>query len=104
MPLDASQIRQKAQNFIDAIDRLTARQRDQMPYPQYASEYNALLEQSKEAAPQVPPEMWPPSIEMKDADVGLTQVFARYVEIETYVRQIQGNFPRPVGVAVGRRR
>lgn len=104
MPLESSQIRQKAKAFVDALERLTAKQRNEAPTPQYASEYNALLEQAKEAAPQVTPEMWPPPIQISDAGMGVTQVFARNPEVETYARQILANFPQSLGVAVGRRR
>jgi hypothetical protein len=103
MPLEQSQIRLKAKAFVDSLERLTAKQRDQMPSPQYVSEYNTLLQHAKEAAPQVDLTMWPPPIQMEDAGMGVTQVRARYVEIETYARQILAIFPQALG-AVGRRR
>ena len=42
------------------------------------------------------PRLWAEPIEISDAGAGVTQVFARYVEIETAARQIAKLVPQPI--------
>ena len=66
---------------------MTAKQREQLPSPQYRAEYNNFRKLALEALPEEQKSM-PPAV---DDDVQMEEgSVARYVEIQTYVEQIFG--------------
>jgi len=99
MAIDPKQVRQKAKSFVESLERLTAKQREQAPSAHYAKDFNRLLELAKEAAPSVDPRVWPQPLEIVEHDMG-EQVLARYAEIETYARQILSHFPAGITATV----
>jgi hypothetical protein len=88
MAVSADQVRTKAQAFVSALSKMSAKEREQQPTIQFASDFNALLELAKEAAPEVDARLWPMPVEMFQREMMQPGVRARYVEIETYARQV----------------
>lgn len=85
-----------AKALADTLSGMSAKQREQEPFPRFAEDFNRLLELAKEAAPEHDARIWPQPIRVEDAGAGRTQVFARYVEIEAAARQIASLVPRPI--------
>lgn len=89
MAVSTHQVRVKAQAFVDALSKMSAKERDQQPLPQFAADFNTLLELAKESAPEVDARLWPKPLELFErAQMMQPGVRARYVEIETYARQV----------------
>jgi hypothetical protein len=99
MAVDPRQVRQKAKAFVESLERLTAKQREQPPFAGYARDFNALLELAKEAVPDLDPRLWPQPLQIVDHGMG-EQVLARYAEIETYARQIVNHIPTGISATV----
>lgn len=87
-------VRKQAQAFVDAISKLTAKEREQNPSTEYADRFNQVLALAKEAEPDLDARLWPNPISHRQLMGGITVAGARYVEIETYARQIVGNFKK----------
>jgi hypothetical protein len=88
MAVNPCHVRQRAQAFLEALSCMTAKEKDRVPAVQYGQQFNKLLQLAKEAAPAVDARLWPQSVGAT-GPIGLAPVAnARYVEIETYVRQI----------------
>jgi hypothetical protein len=94
MAVTADDIRTHAQAFLDALTGMTAKQREQTPTSQYCEQFNKLLGLAKVAAPDVDKRMWPEEVTPPDP-TGFNMMVSspRYVEIETYIRQIIGLLP-----------
>lgn len=93
MAVDLYEVRGNAQAFIDAIVRMTPKEKEQVPTVSYAQNFNNVLELAKEVAPHVDGRIWPAAI-CFDQPVGYGVIATtRYSEIETYSRQIVNLLP-----------
>lgn len=99
MGVTPHEVRANAKAFIDSLERLSAKQREQMPSRQFAEQFNRLLEVARETAPQVDHRLWPPPLEVTE-HMGVVQVSSRYAEIETYARQVLARFPAALGARI----
>ena len=62
--------------------------------PRFAEELNRLLALAKEVEPKHDAREWPQPVQIFDAGMGVTQVFATHAEIEVAARQILKLVPK----------
>ncbi|NTX54625.1 hypothetical protein [Myxococcus sp. CA039A] len=96
MSNNAGLVRRQATAFVEAISNLSPKEREQNPSAQYADRFNQVLALAKEAEPGLDPRLWPNPVAHRQLEDGSTVAGARYVEFETYARQIMGNFKKGV--------
>lgn len=88
MSITPDQIHAQIEGLIYALERTTAKEREQKPNAQFAENYNTQLALAKEAMPAVDGRRWPPEIEIHEPAMGLPTSSARYVEMHGYLRQM----------------
>jgi hypothetical protein len=76
-------------SFVIAIERMSAKERQEKPYNQFGERFNEVLCLAKEALPTVDVRLWPKPLEITNPHFGPGHAVATYGEIETYARQIQ---------------
>ncbi len=102
MSVDCDQVCRSAMAFIEALSKLSAREREKVPAAHYGENFNQIIKLAKEAAPNVDERLWPKPITFKQPVGGGIITEARYVELETYARQIVNLLPdEPLGPMVG---
>ncbi|NRD45956.1 hypothetical protein [Corallococcus exiguus] len=96
MPIEPHQVRSQAKAFVDSLSKMSAKQREQEPTPQFANQFNRLLELARQAVPDVDPQLWPTAVSVTPSlGGGHLRVGARYTEIEVYARQVLSLLPAP---------
>lgn len=88
MPLRPEQVHDQVDAAIYALEKLTTKEREQKPLPGFGENYNLLLSLAKEAAAGAEDRRWPPMVTIHESVANPT-TNARYVEIHSYLRQIQ---------------
>jgi hypothetical protein len=88
MPIDATEVEGQAGAFLNALERMTPKERQGRPNQQYGERFNEILEFAKEAMPNVDNRLWPKPLQFTRPQFGPPHVEGSYVEIETYARQI----------------
>jgi hypothetical protein len=88
MSIEPDAIQQQLLGAIQALEKLSAKEREQRPYREFGENYNNLLSLAKEAMPSVDSRRWPPALTITLAAMGPSHLDARYVEIHAYMKQI----------------
>ena len=88
MPASPDSVQQQVAMAMQALEKLSAREREERPYRHFGENYNKLLALAKEALPSAIPSRWPPALTITTASVGPSHVDARYVEIHSYMKEI----------------
>lgn len=87
-------VRQNAKAFVDALEKLTAKERALHVSARYAQELNKLIALAKEVAPEIDDNLWPQPMPLQDQSMGLQTAIGTYAEVETAARQIVGLLPQ----------
>jgi len=88
MPASPDSVQQQVLMAMQALEKLSAREREERPYRHFGENYNKLLALAKESLPSAIPSRWPPVLTLTTAGVGPSHVDARYVEIQSYMNEI----------------
>ncbi len=89
MAFTDQQLAAKTRGIINALTRLSAKERERQPTEKFAEDYNALLALVLEAKPQLQG-IVPPRVEYLEGGMGVRYCDSRYGEIEAYCEQIVG--------------
>lgn len=87
MSTTADQLFGQVQAVIQALEKITAKERGEAPSKDFCENYNSLLTLAKEAMPNEDSRRWPPSIMVKQPSMGEAASDARYVEVHAYLKQ-----------------
>ncbi len=96
MAVDLGQVRGLAHAFLDSLDNLEAKEREQQPSAPFGENFNNVLQLAKEAEPTIDARMWPKSVETYESAVGRKLTRSHYVELATYARQVLALLPMPM--------
>ncbi len=88
MILTPDQIYTQIEGAVYALEKVPAKEREQKPSEQFATNYNNLLALAKESMPSADDRRWPPQIKIHEPAMALPTSTARYVEIHSYYKQI----------------
>jgi hypothetical protein len=102
MPITAEQMYGQITKAVEALSKMSAKERGQNPTKQFAENYNTQLALSKEALPNVDNRRWPPIMEIHTPSAGQPSAKGKYIEFHTYYSQMQsilaeGLEPAPYG-------
>jgi len=86
--ISPDQIYEQIKGATFALDKLTSKEREELPGGQFAENYNTLLDLAKESMPTADSRRWPPHVETRRAAMAESRSTARYVEIYAYYKQI----------------
>lgn len=88
MSITPDQIHSQIEAAASALAKISAKEREQKPYPQFGENYNNLLSLAKESMESADPRRWPPSVEIHKPAMGVASTNATYVEIYSYFKQM----------------
>lgn len=104
MPLSQHEVRGQVTSFIEAIAKLSAKEREIPPTVTYAERFNSMLSMAKEVESGRDARLWPEPLVISDGAYGDRFCRTKYVEIDTYARQILSLIhDQPLTPVVGRR-
>ena len=86
MSVDKKHIATKANALIGTLNRQSAKEREQQPSGDFANDYNNLRKLALEIKPDLK-DVFPPEVKVQTFQ-GRTTVFAHYIEILSYINQI----------------
>lgn len=89
MTVASADVEALVDSFVVAIERMSAKERQEKPYKQFGERFNEVLSLAKETLPTIDPRLWPKQLEFSSPQFGPSHAVATYGEIETYARQIQ---------------
>ena len=89
MPISAEELFPQIQAAAKALDKIPAKEREQYPHKAFADNYNNLLALAKEALPETESRRWPHVVEIHEPSMGFSSAKARYVELHSYLKQIE---------------
>jgi|SRR5690554_2413020 len=72
----------------DALDKMTAKERRDVPTGTYGRAYNTLIDQVAKLHPELN-ELIPPKVEISQNQFGHHVVIARYVEMHSYYKRLR---------------
>lgn len=81
---------------INALNKLTVKERDKKPSTHYASDYNRLLNLARQSLPDIAGNRWPADIPIKQAPMGPMHSQVNYIEILSYLNQITAIFEQNI--------
>lgn len=88
MPVTADQMYSQIEAAVSALEKLSAKEREQKPHQQFADNYNNLLSLAKEVASHADARRWPPEVTVHKPAMGIASANSNYVEIYSYYKQI----------------
>ena len=88
MEISAEELEPQVEASVQALERLSPKEREKKPNAHFADDYNRLLKLAKEALPQVPEIRWPAEIGKTNPAMGPNHANANYVEIHSYLNQV----------------
>ena len=88
MPVTPDEIYGQIQAASSALEKLSAKEREQKPHQQFGENYNMLLSLAKESMPAVDSRRWPPEVVIHKPSMGIPSTNASYVEIHSYEKQL----------------
>lgn len=101
MDISADELAPQVHGSINALEKLSAKEREKTPYGHFADDYNRLLWLAKKSLPSIPEKRWPAEIEKTLSSKEHSQSKANYVEIHAYLNQIavilEQNIEPPMG-------
>lgn len=89
MTISADDLITKAQSILDTLDRVPSKNKSEMPSKSYAENYNSLRRLAEGVVNESDKELLPPEVTIEDGGMGRTIVRARYIELESHVREIR---------------
>lgn len=97
------QIYAQIEAAASALEKLSAKEREQKPHQQFAENYNNLLSLAKEAMPSIETRRWPPEVVIHRPAMGIPSANSTYVEIHSYYKQLltilsEGTEPPVAGI------
>lgn len=82
------QIYSQIEAAASALEKLSAKEREQKPHQQFGENYNALLSLAKEVMPSIDTRRWTPEVVIHKPAMGIATTNATYVEIHSYFKQL----------------
>ncbi len=89
MTISADDLITKAQSILDTLDGVPSKDKSEMPSKSYAENYNSLRRLAEGVVNESGKELLPPEVTIEDDAMGLTIVRAKYLELESHVREIR---------------
>ncbi len=88
MAVTAEQIYAQIEGSLSALEKISAKEREQQPSKEFGDDYNRLLALAKETMPAVDARRWPPAAKTLTSPAGYDVTNARYLELHAYLEQI----------------
>lgn len=89
MTISANDLITKAESILDTLDRVPTKDKSAMPSKSYTENYNTLRRLAESIVSEPDKELLPPEVAIEDDGMGSAIVRARYLELESHVREIR---------------
>ena len=89
MAIDANDLIKKAESILDTLDGIPSKNKLETPSQNYAENYNSLRSLAETIVKESEKNLLPPKITIEDDAMMGTIVNTKYLELESYVREIR---------------
>ena len=93
MAVETEDVKGLADAFVDTLEKLSPKEREQQPSAALGENYNNVLQLAKESMPGINARLWPKPVEVYESASGRHLTRGTYADLETFARQITHLLP-----------